>query len=569
MSEAPRDTERDSERESERESQSNRDPGLYQRILTERSALPAAAPRCRPSAAVVPWRRVRDARGSEDRLEVFWVRRAETLPFMGGWYAFPGGGLSRKDLQVPVEGVPQGLEEPTETTELPESLRIGPEAPAPDLVPGLTACALRELFEETGILLVKELLPGGASGPVASATLLAELRDRLLARESTFGEIVTELGVTPDASPLVFAGRWMTPPLAPLRFDNRFFLLEWPAEAMLQPSLAGRELDAGEWLPPGEAWRRWRRFEVLAAPPILHVLKVLSEDGPGRGLTRLREPREADMGPFRRVEFRPRVLMLPLATATLPPATHTNSYLVGGRELALIDPGTSDPEELDRLKRALDDLAQRHDQRVTAIWLTHHHPDHVGGVEVLREHLGVPVLAHGETARRLEPRGIRVDEELTDGQVLRLAGRDGDEEVTVRVLHTPGHTRGHVCFFEEEGGSLIAGDMVAGIGTIVIDPPEGDMDDYLASLRRLIGLGPRTLFPAHGPAIKNAVDKLREYVDHRLWREEKVLTAWHEGRRTAKEMLPEVYDDAPKEAWPLAERQIEAHLERLRRAGRV
>lgn len=544
------------------------DPGLYQRILTEASGRPAAAPRSRPSAAVVLWRRVE---GNE--LQVYWVRRAETLPFMGGWYAFPGGGLSRRDPEVPVEGVPRGLEEPRETTELPESLRTGPEAPAPDLVPGLVSCALRELFEETGILLVKELLPGGASGPVTSAELLAEMRGRLLDRETTFGEVVTELGVTPDASPLVFAGRWMTPPLAPLRFDNRFFLLEWPAEATLQPSLAGRELAKGEWLPPGEAHRRWRRFEVLAAPPILHVLKVLSEDGPERGLTRLREPREADMGPFRRVEFRPRVLMVPLATATLPPATHTNTYLVGGRELALIDPGSSDPGELDRLKRGVDDLAQRHGQRVIAIWLTHHHPDHVGGVRALGEHLGVPVLAHAETAGRLEPRGIRIDGELSDGQVLRLEGRadegEAEREVTVRVIHTPGHARGHVCFFEERGRSLIVGDMVAGIGTIVIDPPEGDMDNYLDSLRRLIELEPRTLFPAHGPAIKDAVDKLREYVDHRLWREQKVLTAWHQGRRTAREMLPEVYDDAPREAWPLAERQIEAHLERLRRAGRV
>jgi ribonuclease/clavin/mitogillin len=540
------------------------DPGLYQRILSQQKRLRPPTSRCRASAAVVLWRRTQG-----DDLEVFWVKRAETLPFMGGWYAFPGGGLSRRDLEIPVEGVPRGLETPSETTDLPESLHVGPEPPPPDLVPGLTACAVRELFEETGVLLVKELLPGGAAGPVASAASLDELRGRLLAHETTFGEILTELGVTPDVSPLVFAGRWMTPPFAPLRFDNRFFLLEWPAGATLQPSLAGRELVEGEWLPPADGYRRWQRFEVLAAPPILHLLKVLAEDGPERGLTRLREPREADMGPFRRIEFRPGVLMVPLATATLPPATHTNTYLVGGRELALIDPGSSDPEELDRLKRALDDLAESHGQRVTAIWLTHHHPDHVGGVRAIREHLGVPVLAHAETARRLEPRGFRIDDELSDRQVLRLAGRDGEPEVTVRVLHTPGHARGHLCFFEEGGRSLLAGDMVAAISTIVIDPPEGDMDDYLASLRRLIELEPRTLFPAHGPAIKNAVEKLRELLDHRLWREEKVLTAWQGGKRTPKEMLPEVYDDAPRVAWPLAERQIEAHLERLRRAGRV
>jgi glyoxylase-like metal-dependent hydrolase (beta-lactamase superfamily II) len=111
--------------------------------------------------------------------------------------------------------------------------------------------------------------------------------------------------------------------------------------------------------------------------------------------------------------------------------------------------------------------------------------------------------------------------------------------------------------------------MVAGIGMIVVDPPEGDMDDYLASLEKMAALEPRTLFPAHGPAVKDAVAKLREYVRHRLWREERILQAWSDGRRQPGEMLPTVYDDVPKEAHPLAERQILAHIERLRRAGRL
>jgi glyoxylase-like metal-dependent hydrolase (beta-lactamase superfamily II) len=95
------------------------------------------------------------------------------------------------------------------------------------------------------------------------------------------------------------------------------------------------------------------------------------------------------------------------------------------------------------------------------------------------------------------------------------------------------------------------------------------MDAYLASLERLIELAPATLFPAHGPAIRDAVGKLREYVEHRLWREEKVLAAWRDGLREPQAMLPRVYDDAPELAWPLAERQIVAHLERLERAGRL
>jgi glyoxylase-like metal-dependent hydrolase (beta-lactamase superfamily II) len=95
------------------------------------------------------------------------------------------------------------------------------------------------------------------------------------------------------------------------------------------------------------------------------------------------------------------------------------------------------------------------------------------------------------------------------------------------------------------------------------------MDAYLDSLEKLIALGPKTLFPAHGPALLNAVGKLRDYVDHRLWREERILEAWNDGVREPPEMLPRVYDDAPPQAWPLAERQILAHLERLRRSGKI
>jgi glyoxylase-like metal-dependent hydrolase (beta-lactamase superfamily II) len=104
---------------------------------------------------------------------------------------------------------------------------------------------------------------------------------------------------------------------------------------------------------------------------------------------------------------------------------------------------------------------------------------------------------------------------------------------------------------------------------IVVDPPEGDMDDYLGSLEKLAALRPGTLFPGHGPLIKNASAKLREYIDHRLWREKRILDAWTAGLRRPADMLPTVYDDVPREAWPLAERQILAHLERLRRQARL
>jgi glyoxylase-like metal-dependent hydrolase (beta-lactamase superfamily II)/8-oxo-dGTP pyrophosphatase MutT (NUDIX family) len=544
------------------------EPSLYERVMAaagDEARPPARPPRA--SAAVVMWRPL--APGGRE-LEVYWVQRAEALPFMGGWHAFPGGGVSSADLAVPVQGMPDGLDELTSSADaFPETLAEGlPPGTVlePDLVPGLLACALRELFEETGVLLVEELLPDHAEGPVTSAANLESARQRLLTRQARFSDVVNELGLTPDASRLTFAGRWLTPPFSPLRFDNRFFLLEWPRRAALQPTVDDAECAAGEWIRPEEACDRWRRGEVLAAPPVLHLLRVLADDGPRVGLPRLRHPVEVDLGPYRRIEFRPGVILLPLATRTLPPADRTNAYLLGTGERVLVDPGSDDPIELDRLQRALTALERRGEGRVSAIWLTHHHPDHVAGVPAMRARLGVPVLAHRRTAELLAGRGVAVDGELADDQRVVLAG---EPPFPVRVVHTPGHAKGHLCFLDETWGSLLAGDMVAGLGTIVIDPPGGDMDAYLASLEKLISLAPATLFPGHGPALRNAPAKLREALDHRRWREERVLGAWNDGLREPERMLPVVYDDAPRTAWPLAERQIAAHLERLRRAGRL
>ncbi|HEV7519142.1 MAG TPA: MBL fold metallo-hydrolase [Thermoanaerobaculia bacterium] len=542
---------------------------LYEKVLRQLAAAGkggpvAELPAPRASAAVVPWRQSRRSRRTDSEVEVYWVRRSAELPFMGGWHAFPGGGLARTDAGLPVAGTPRGLAGAADVADavgLPDTLRDTVETVGPDLVPGIVACALRELFEETGLLLASP------SPPVSSADLDRERR-ALLEREKGFGEVLAALGATLDATALIYAGRWLTPPFAPLRFDNRFFLLEWPEEAPVQPTVWPGELAEGEWIDPEEAWKRWHAGDVLAAPPILHILRVLAEDGPEGGLPRLVDPSETNLGPFRRIELRPGVLVFPLAVQTLPPAATVNCYLLGHGEAVLVDPGSPGTAESERLLCALAAARERYGLAVTAIWLTHHHPDHVGGVAQVAAHLGVPVCAHERTADRLAGRGIAVDRLLQDGERIVLAGHPPNPPMTVRVVHTPGHARGHLCFFDEAGGSLLAGDMVAGLGMIVVDPPEGDMDDYLASLEKMIALAPQTLFPGHGPAVKDAQAKLREYIAHRLWREERVLAAAEAGQ-TPAEMLPTVYDDVPTQAYPLAERQILAHLERLRRAGRL
>lgn len=258
------------------------------------------------------------------------------------------------------------------------------------------------------------------------------------------------------------------------------------------------------------------------------------------------------------------VRVRPLRTPTLPPAAHTACYVVGPAEgrggLVVVDPASPYPEEQAALDAWLDAEAAA-GRPVATIALTHHHGDHVGGAAHLAARLGAPVAAHAETARRLDG-VVRVDHILADGDELEAGG------VVARAVFTPGHAPGHLCF--AVGDALIAGDMVAGVGTILIDPSEGDMAEYLASLARMLALAPARLLPAHGPVITDAAGTLREYVGHRLMREGKVADALAgAGAARPAELVPVAYADTPAPLWPLAERSLVSHLMKLERDGRA
>lgn len=526
---------------------------LYEKVLNaaDQSSFPIPKPRApRASSAIILWR------GGES-IETFWVRRSNRVRFMPGWHAFPGGTLDATDASLPHNGPARESNIPCDAEAMLPSLEHPGEDFGPDQIPGLEAAALRELFEETGILVVAE------NDPLPNR----EAWQTEVLSEENFPQILEQNGLTLDTTRLTFAGRWVTPPFSPLRFDTRFYLLEWPREEPIQPQVIDGELADGEWIHPAEALKRWHQTEVLAAPPILHAMKVLAETDGAQVAPRLRSPKEANVGPLRRMEFRPGILMLPSRTATLPPATHTNTFLVGTGECILVDPGSADPGANETLQETLS-VAAREGRTVKEIWLTHHHPDHVEGVPFWSDRLKVPLRAHPLTRERLPHLAEYIQGDLIDSSSLNL---DGPVPMTVEAFHTPGHASGHLAFWVNPYRSLISGDLVSAISTMVIDPPEGNMAHYLESLERMINLDPKTLFPSHGPVLFPARRFLERTLKHRLKREARVLEGWNQGLRDLGDLVDQAYkeDRLPAFIRPLAKRQVGAHLERLRGIGAI
>ncbi len=419
------------------------------------------------------------------------------------------------------------------------------------------ACALRELFEEAGIL--------SATGPAPDEVDLEAARAGLLDGGLDFADWLVANGLALDASRLRFAGRWVTPPLSPIRFDATFFLMEWPPGEASQPSVIPGELTSGEWIRPADALDRWMSGDVLVAHPTLETLRVLADDGP-EGRRRLWRSEAGRPDSPRVIEFRPAVRAIPLRTRTLPPATHTNTLLLGGAKLILVDPGASDQGELERLCEIVDEVSRETGGHLTAVILTHHHADHVDGAGFVRQHYAVPVWAHEATAARLADRDIDVDRCLRGGETIETGG---SLPLRIRMLHTPGHASGHLCLFEERCATLLCGDMLSGYGSVVINPPDGNMADYLDSLERLSALGARVALPSHGSMFPDAAKALRDARDHRLWREGRVLDAWNSGLRDPDRMVAPVYGELESPLRLVAARQVLAHLERLDATGRI
>ena len=243
----------------------------------------------------------------------------------------------------------------------------------------------------------------------------------------------------------------------------------------------------------------------------------------------------------------------------------TNSYLIGTGQLALIDPG---PDLADHRAAIL--AALQPDEQIEVILVSHCHLDHTALVPALAAQTGAKVLAYGPASsgrsaqmQRLASAGLtgggegldfdfRPDATLRDGDIIALGAS------RIEVLHTPGHTGCHLCF--GVGDRLFSGDHVMGWSTSLISPPEGDMTDYMTSLRRLAAREWQQFLPGHGDTVPDPALRIADLVAHRTAREAEILASLTSGPMTPAEITARLYVNIPAALIPAAQRNVLAHL---------
>ena len=255
------------------------------------------------------------------------------------------------------------------------------------------------------------------------------------------------------------------------------------------------------------------------------------------------------MEPFTELQSGIRRLVAPNSSMMTGPGT--NTYLFGVEEIAVLDPGPVIGSHLEAIQRIAG-------APIRWVVVTHTHPDHSPAASVLAKETGAELI--GIPA----PVGAHQDESFQPDRVLADNDRLVSDEFTIRAIHTPGHASNHVCFHHEASDWVFTGDHVIDGSTVVINPPDGNMKQYIESLRRLRSMGCAALAPGHGEVIHDPERAIDWIIEHRLEREARVVAALQANPNiTTRELVAHVYKDVDKKLYGLAERSLLAHLIKL------
>ena len=537
----------------------------------------------RPAATLLL---LREASGAP---EVFMLQRTSKAAFLPGAFVFPGGALDPDDASERATQRVRGLDD------VQASARMG-------LASGGLAywvAAARECFEEAGILLAFDER-NSPIGPQRAETL-EPFRKPLNDGTLPFSQFLEKENLYIHAQEIAYYSHWITAPGRARRFSTRFFVACAPAG---QHGAHDRsETVHSVWISPREALERGARGEIeLIFPTRSTLTDLASIQTPRAALEHARSlgdieveaacwalDHEGSQRLFRRADppyheihwsdpeekgdtcfvIQPGIakrldryvtrLTAPNPGAMTGPGT--NTYLVGEKEIAVIDPG---PALDSHVAKILEAGAGRSGSRIRWILTTHTHMDHSPASAALKAATGAQLLGQPAPAGSNQDQGYAPDRALADGERVSLGN------LHLRAVHTPGHASNHLCYQLEETKMLFTGDHVMQGSTVVINPPDGDMRAYLASLEKLLAVDIAIIAPGHGYLIGAPHKEVRRLVAHRLAREAKVAAALKSrGAATPDELVSVVYDDVSPKLHPVALRSLSAHLDKLVADGRA
>ncbi|MCX7169496.1 MAG: MBL fold metallo-hydrolase [Proteobacteria bacterium] len=461
---------------------------------------------------------------------------------------------------------------------------------------GYFVAAIRECFEEAGLLFAYGIKGKLFDLDGVDDIELASLRRRLRSGEAKLGETCRNMQLRLAVDQLVYYSHWLTPPGLPKRFDTRFFLAIAPAAQTAVHD--GHEAVQHFWLRPAEAVARAREFKLRPATlctlkslaPFAsvaacyqHALKLcdielmMPRRARSAGGPRILLPDEAAYAEVARIDpdghgdasceieydravrLSKRVIRLTAPNGNVMTGPGTNTYLVGGghsNEWAVIDPGPEMAAHVDRILAAATGP-------IRSIFVTHTHRDHSPAAALLKSLTGAKLFGQPTPSQEWPNSAFQPDHVLIQGERIAIG-----DSATLRVVHTPGHASNHLCYLLEEEKTLFTGDHVMQGSSVVITPPDGDMQAYLGSLQALLQEDLDWLAPGHGHLMDDPHKVIRKAIDHRLMRETKILRAISAMAPVdIDSLLSSVYDDVPGRMHPMAKRSLLAHLTKLLREG--